>query len=84
MGTFLYAGLCTTEAYGLLRRKVWAEFVTLWLSVSFVPWELYELSRHFTPLRLGVLATNLLVVAYLLWMLKRKRVRRVQPQLAGA
>ncbi len=84
MGTFLYSALCTTEAYGLLRRKVWAEFVTLWLSVSFVPWELFELSRRPTPLRFAVLATNIAVVAYLLWMLKRKRVRGEQPQLLRA
>ena len=84
MGTFLYSALCTTEAYGLLRRKVWAEFVTLWLSVSFVPWELWELARRPTPWHFGILVANLVIVAYLLWMLKRKRVRQTQyqPQLA--
>ncbi len=78
MGTFLYSALCTTEAYGLLRRKTWAEFVTLWLSVSFVPWELYELARHPSPWHVAILGTNIAVVAYLLWMLKRKRVRQRQ------
>ncbi len=76
LGTFLYAGLCTTEAYGLLRRRVWAEFVTLWLSVSFLPWETYELFRHPTTWHVGILLANLVVVAYLLWMLRRKRTRR--------
>ncbi len=84
MGTFLYAALCTTEAYGLLRRKVWAEFVTLWLSVSFIPWELWELARRPTPWHVAILLANLVIVAYLLWMLRRKRVRQThsQPQLA--
>ena len=79
MGTSLYAMLCTTEAYGLLRRRVWAEFVTLWLSVSFVPWELYEIMRRPTPWHFGILLVNLVIVAYLLWLLRRKKVRRVPP-----
>ena len=76
MGTSLYAALCTTEAYGLLTRKVWAEYVTLWLSVSFVPWELYELARHPSLWHLSILLTNILVVAYLLWMIRRKKTRQ--------
>lgn len=75
MGTLLYSALCTTEAYGLLRRRVWAEYVTLWLSLSFVPWELYELVRRPSMWHLGILLTNLLIVAYLLWLLRRKRAR---------
>lgn len=75
MGTFLYAGLCTTEAYGLLTRKVWAEFVTLWLSVSFIPWELFELTRRPSLWHFSILLANLVVVAYLLWLLRRKRTR---------
>jgi uncharacterized membrane protein (DUF2068 family) len=75
MGTSLYAGLCCTEAYGLLRRRVWAEFVTLWLSVSFIPWEAYELVRRPTAWHFSILAANLVIVAYLVWMLRRKRTR---------
>ena len=78
LGTLLYALLCTTEAYGLLRRRVWAEFVTLWLSVSFVPWELYEVTRRPTPWHFSILVVNLLIVAYLLWLLRRKKVRRIR------
>jgi len=76
LGTFLYAGLCCTEAYGLLRRKVWAEFVTLWLSVSFVPWEAWELARVPSLWHAAILLANLVVVAYLLWMLRRKKSRQ--------
>lgn len=75
MGTSLYSALCLTEAYGLLRRRVWAEYVTLWLSLSFVPWELYELVRKPSSWHFGILLTNLLIVAYLLWMLRRKKAR---------
>ena len=75
MGTSLYAALCLTEAYGLLTRKVWAEFVTLWLSVSFLPWEIYELSRRPSSWHVGILLANLAIVAYLLWLLRRKKAR---------
>lgn len=78
MGTSLYAALCTAEAYGLLRRKVWAEFVTLWLSVSFVPWELYEMTRRPTTWHLSILLANLVIVAYLLWLLRRKKAKQRQ------
>ena len=73
MGSVLYAGLCCTEAYGLLRRRVWAEFVTLWLSVSFLPWEMYEIVHEPNLWHGIIIAVNLLVVAYLVWMLQRKK-----------
>jgi uncharacterized membrane protein (DUF2068 family) len=82
LGTLLYAALCCTEAYGLLRRKVWAEFVTLWLSTSFLPWELFELVRHPSWWHLTILAANLIVVGYLLWMLRRKKTRQRQSPAA--
>lgn len=73
MGTSLYAALCTTEAYGLLRRRTWAEFVTLWLSVSFLPWEIYELVHRVSAWPMGIFLVNVAVVIYLVWMLRRKR-----------
>ena len=76
IGSSLYAILCITEATGLLLRKVWAEYFTLWLSVSFIPWELYELVRHPSTWRVAILLTNLLVVAYLVWLLQRRCTRR--------
>ena len=83
MGTSLYAMLCTTEAYGLLRRRVWAEFVTLWLSLSFVPWELYEVTRRPTLWHFSILLANLVIVAYLLWLLRRNKVRRLRAGVPG-
>ncbi len=73
MGTALYGILCSIEGVGLMRRKVWAEYLTLWLSVSFVPWEAYELMRHANLWRLGILLMNLLITGYLVWLLQRKR-----------
>ncbi|SDF47648.1 DUF2127 domain-containing protein [Terriglobus roseus] len=76
LGSVLYAGLCCTEAYGLLRRRVWAEFVTLWLSVSFLPWESFEIYRAPSLWHFSILLVNLAVVAYLVWMLQRKKRRK--------
>ena len=73
IGTALYGILCSIEGTGLLLRKVWAEYLTLWLSVSFVPWEAYELIRHANVWRFVILLMNLLITAYLVWLLQRKR-----------
>ena len=71
--TFAYSALALTEGIGLLLKKVWAEYLTLILTISFLPWELYELARRPTWVRLGLLVSNLLVLWYLVWLLKRKR-----------
>ncbi|GAA3760881.1 DUF2127 domain-containing protein [Terriglobus aquaticus] len=70
-----YAFLCLVEGYGLIRKRVWAEYFTLWLSTAFVPWELWELLRHPQWWRLAVPLVNLMIVAYLVWLLRRKRQR---------
>ncbi len=56
-----------------MLEKVWAEYLTLSLTVLFLPWELYEIVRRFTFLHIGLLAINLLVLGYLLWLLDRKK-----------
>ncbi len=72
--TFAYSGLALTEGIGLLREKVWAEYLTLVLTISFLPWELYELARRPSWFRLALLVINLGVLWYLIWLLKRKRL----------
>ena len=71
MATFAYAGLALTEGVGLMMEKVWAEYLTLGLTLSFLPWELYELARHTTWFRAGLLLINLVVLGYLLWLRKQ-------------
>jgi uncharacterized membrane protein (DUF2068 family) len=63
--SFVYSGLLLTEGTGLLLEKVWAEYLTIFITASFVPIEVYELVRHATLVRGSVLAINILVVAYL-------------------
>ena len=71
--TFAYSGLALTEGVGLMLEKVWAEYLTLALTVSFLPWELFELYKGPTVVRVGLLVINLAVLAYLVWLLQRKK-----------
>ena len=70
---FLYAGVCLVEGTGLLLRKRWAEYFTVFLTTLGLPWECYELIRRFTIYRVGLLLINLTVLGYLLWVLRQKR-----------
>jgi uncharacterized membrane protein (DUF2068 family) len=71
--TFAYSAIALTEGVGLMLEKVWAEYLTLSLTVMFLPWELYELARRPSGMRVGLLLINLAVLGYLLWLLERKR-----------
>ena len=71
--TFLYAGLRITEGVGLVMEKVWAEYLTVGVTASFLPWEMYEIARRLDWLRVALFAVNLGVLAYLLWWLQRNR-----------
>ena len=71
--TFFYAGLRVVEGVGLVMEKVWAEYLTVGVTASFLPWELYEIVMHLDWLRVGLLGVNLAVLVYLLWWLRRNR-----------
>ena len=73
LGTFAYSALALVEGIGLMLEKVWAEYLTLGLTIAFLPWELFELARQPNLFRLGLLLTNLVVLAYLVWFLRKKR-----------
>jgi uncharacterized membrane protein (DUF2068 family) len=74
VATFAYSGLALTEGIGLMMEKVWAEYLTLILTISFLPWELYEIVRRPDWFRVGLLLINLAVLAYILWLLQRKKL----------
>ena len=71
--TFFYAGLRLTEGVGLVLEKVWAEYLTVAVTYSFLPWEVYEIMRRPDWVRVGLLVVNLVVLAYLVWWLRRNR-----------
>jgi uncharacterized membrane protein (DUF2068 family) len=74
VATFSYSALALTEGVGLLLEKVWAEYLTLILTVSFLPWEIYELFRRPDWFRASLFLINLAVLGYLVWLLRRKKL----------
>jgi uncharacterized membrane protein (DUF2068 family) len=72
--TFFYAGLRVTEGVGLVLEKAWAEYLTVGVTMAFLPWEAYEIFRRPDWLRVCLLLVNLGVLAYLLWWLRRNRL----------
>ena len=73
---FCYAAVTLVEGIGLYLEKTWGEFLTLAITASFLPWELFEIYRHVTWIHLGLFAINILVFLYLLdLVLARARLR---------
>jgi uncharacterized membrane protein (DUF2068 family) len=62
-----YAVINLIEAIGLWRARRWAEYLTLVEVVALVPYEIYELTKRMSPLKILTLVINLAVVAYLLY-----------------
>lgn len=76
---FLYAAVDLVEGTGLYLEKVWAEFVTLAITASFLPWEIYEVYRKLTWPRVSLLAINALVLVYLaklIWDRQKQHLHR--------
>jgi uncharacterized membrane protein (DUF2068 family) len=69
---FLYAALDVIEGTGLVLEKGWAEYFTLILTGSFLPWEFYEIIRHVTVFKIILTVLNLLVFVYLAYVLNEK------------
>jgi uncharacterized membrane protein (DUF2068 family) len=73
VATFLYAGLRIAEGVGLVLEKLWAEYLTVGVTMAFLPWEVYEIVRRPDWVRVCLLLINLGVLAYLLWWLRRAK-----------
>jgi uncharacterized membrane protein (DUF2068 family) len=77
---FAGATLHLIEGVGLVLRKTWAEYVTLILTASFLPWEVIEIIRHTTSIKVGLLLLNLAVVIYLVFYVQTSVRRRAVQQ----
>lgn len=73
IGSFVYAALFGTEGFGLLLRTRWGEYLTVAITTSFIPFEIYELVEHKSIVKGIVIAANVAVVVYLVWKLRRDR-----------
>jgi uncharacterized membrane protein (DUF2068 family) len=63
---YCYATVTLIEGIGLCLEKAWGEFLTLAITASFLPWEIFEIFRRITWFRAGLLTINILVFFYLL------------------
>jgi uncharacterized membrane protein (DUF2068 family) len=60
-----YAAVFTVEGVGLLLRKRWAEWLTVIVTSSFIPVEVYEMVEHFSGGKVLALVLNVAIVIYL-------------------
>lgn len=70
IGGLLYAGLFLAEGTGLWLRKRWGEWLTVIITSTLLPVELYEIYRHPTWVKVGVLVINVAIVWYLIWKIR--------------
>ena len=62
----LYAVLEGVEMVGLWLAKRWAEYLTFVATTVLVPFEVYELTKSLSGLKIGTLVLNVIIVVYLL------------------
>lgn len=75
VGSFVYAAIFAVEGVGLWLQKRWAEYLTVIVTLSFVPLEIYEIAHRFSAIKLATLGLNLAAVAYLVGLLLARRAR---------
>lgn len=73
---FSYSAISMIEGIGLYLEKTWAEYMTLVITASFLPWEIFEIFRRLTLIRVSLLGANLLVFFYLLQLVADRERRR--------
>jgi uncharacterized membrane protein (DUF2068 family) len=81
----LYAALYYVEGVGLLLGRRWAEWVTVVITGSFLPVEIYEIARRASALRIALFFANVAIVVYLAARIRRRvarlRIRSAQHDL---
>jgi uncharacterized membrane protein (DUF2068 family) len=70
---FSYAAVSLVEGIGLYLEKAWAEYLTLIITASFLPWEVFEVFRRQTWVRIALLIVNALVFLYLLKLVSTRK-----------
>jgi uncharacterized membrane protein (DUF2068 family) len=68
----LYAGFRFVEAYGLWWSRRWAEWLAAISGGVYIPFEIYELMRGITWLRVTTFTANVLIVAIMIGALARR------------
>ena len=77
-----YTVVVLIEGTGLWLRKAWAEWVTVLVTSSLIPFELWDLFVRPPGRRLAVFVTlslNVLIAGYLIYLLRTTQLRRREP-----
>jgi len=70
-----YATVRFVEAWGLWNRRVWAEWFALLSGTMYLPWEILKLAEHKNWQHGAILAINVVIVLYMLFV----RIRSCRP-----
>ena len=69
----IYATVFLVEGWGLWREKRWAEYLTVIVTASLIPVELWEIHLHATWIKIAAFGANVAIVIYLVYLLRRPR-----------
>ncbi|HEY4175246.1 MAG TPA: DUF2127 domain-containing protein [Kofleriaceae bacterium] len=79
VGAAVVSAIMFIEAWGLHRRRVWAEWLTVIVTSSFIPLEVYHLVEKPSLGKVATLIANIAIVIYLLrhrWLFLPGRIGR--------
>lgn len=79
VGAFALAAVMLLEAWGLHRRRIWAEWLTVIVTGSLIPFEIHHLVVHPSLGKVLTLVANVAIVIYLLrhrWLFLPGRIGR--------
>jgi uncharacterized membrane protein (DUF2068 family) len=71
-GALAYVALYTIQGVGLMRKRRWAEWLTVVSGLGLVPVEAYGLASHPTISRALLLGGNLAIAGFLYWHVRRR------------
>lgn len=76
-GTFFYALLHMIEGTGLILGQLWAGYLVVIATSSLVPFEVFEVIKKGSSLRITILILNIAIVLYLVAKLRQEhRIRK--------
>jgi uncharacterized membrane protein (DUF2068 family) len=78
-GALVYAAVLYLQSWGLHRRRVWAEWLTVIVTSSLIPFEIYYLATKPSAGKVVALVANVAIVVYLLrhrWLFVPGRIGR--------
>jgi uncharacterized membrane protein (DUF2068 family) len=79
VGSFIYSALFLTEGIGLWLLKKWAEWMTILITSSLLPVEIWEIFRHPNAAKMVLLVVNLALVGYLIYLVRKERLPEEYP-----